>query len=372
MNILDHRILIPKSPQTIWEYIGDLSKNPSWQVDCSSLSFLTSHHSGVGMRWRYSTTSGREYVAEITAWYDGLGYEYTLVDGTQFRENKGRIRLQDIPEGTIVQWTFTYDMNGLLGGVRNTLSSKRQIENVMVNSLKTLWRVLNQAENDEKREAKSVVREGLNYEARAQYKPRHPSTKAVTQPGGVPAIIEPPVSDEDTRPRAPAVVVTPEEASHELAFLANLPPREVEDSLVILDQPSIVTPEIQLSDLANTEPDLVTPPGTLPEQSVIVDIAAPIPSPTPLAVDTPPVKLTETPSESIPGDSLPGVDTAAMSVFDVFGVPKPSETQEMHAVSVVEPVPSTVQSITVGQPKKNRTGLRLMLRQKRVRLRRPI
>src|SRR5262249_1121327 len=152
---------IPKSPQVVWVQISDLSKNPTWQVDCNNLSFLTSRRTGVGVRWRYSTKAEREYVVETTAWYDGLGYEYTKIHGLAFRENKGRIRLQDIPEGTIVQWTFNYDMNGLLGGVWNVLSYKRQFESVMVDSLKMLWRVFNQAGDEGAHEAKSLVREGM-------------------------------------------------------------------------------------------------------------------------------------------------------------------------------------------------------------------
>ena len=136
MNIIDHRILVPKSPELIWEYISSLDKNPTWQVECQSIALLSSRQDGAGTRWRYSNPKGHEFVIEVTAWYEGLGYEYTLVDGTSYRENKGRIRLQEIAEGTVIQWTFTYEMDGLLGGVRNAVLHKRQLENVMVDSLK--------------------------------------------------------------------------------------------------------------------------------------------------------------------------------------------------------------------------------------------
>jgi hypothetical protein len=422
MNILDHRILVPKSPQIVWEVLSDLSRNPTWQINYSTLSFLTSRHTGSGVRWRYTTTNGREYVAETTAWYDGLGYEYILVDGVQFRENKGRIRLQEIAEGTIVQWTFSYDVGGLLGGVRNALSYKRQFEPVMVDSLKMLWRVLHQAQDESSREAKSILREGLNYEARAQYKPRHPSAKVdspATEPNIQPIIIEPPLSDDDTRPRAPVVVdipVTAEKVDEpillpdfqrpvvgdDVPFFvpeqvnaistqehAKVADNEaVDDGLVVLESPLIVTPVIKLSDSESLASDLIKPPGVLPEQPVIVEIASAAPVLPDAISNDPPTSLGEVLSEAVaptatekiveksdelaPVVNVSKLDTAAMSVFDVFGLPKPSETQEMRpVVSGSEPIRPTVEAVAVGSNKSPRTGLRLMLRRKHVRLRRP-
>jgi len=407
MNILDHRILVPKSAPIVWEYLSDLSKNPSWQVNYSSISFLTSRRSGTGVRWRYTTTNSREYVAETTAWYEGLGYEYTLVDGVSFRENKGRIRLQEIPEGTIVQWTFSYDPGGLLGGVRNAVSFKRQLESVMVESLKTLWRVLNQANDGGVREVKSILRAGLDYEARAQYKPRHPSVRAEqppTQPVVAPVIAEPPLSDEDTRPRAPIMVNKPDEPTAEPAFLGDLPPTisessssepivgetihaaaggtsqpiADEDRMVVLETAPTVTPKIPLADEEDASGDVIKPPGILLDQPVIVDIAPSVTPPvdtTDKSVDAVPhMKLQESDKSAEPDLVLSSLktDRGELSVFDVFGVPKPSETQEMHAVSLAEdPIKATVQSAAVGQNIIPRAGLRLMLRRRRVRLRRP-
>jgi hypothetical protein len=422
MNILDHRILVPKSPQIVWEVLSDLSRNPTWQVNYSTLSFLTSRHTGSGVRWRYTTSNGREYVAETTAWYDGLGYEYILVDGVQFRENKGRIRLQEIAEGTIVQWTFSYDVGGLLGGVRNALSYKRQFEPVMVDSLKMLWRVLHQAQDESSREAKSILREGLNYEARAQYKPRHPSAKVdspATEPNIQPIIVEPPLSDDDTRPRAPVAVdvpVTAEKVDEPISLpdfqrpvvADDVPffvPEQVEtlstqehakvadneavtDGMVLLESPLIVTPEIKLSDSESLASDLIKPPGVFPEQPVIVEIASAAPVLPDAVSNDPRTPLGEVLSEALEptatekiaekSDELAPVingsrlDTAAMSVFDVFGLPKPSETQEMRpVVAVSEPIRPTVEAAAIVSPKSPRTGLRLMLRRKHVRLRRP-
>lgn len=426
MNILDHRILVPKSPQIVWEHLSDLSKNQTWQVNYTNVSFLTSKHAGTGVRWRYTTNDGHEYVAEITAWYDGLGYEYTLVDGGAYRENKGRIRLQEIPEGTIVQWTFSYDMGGFLGGVRNALSYKRQVEGVMVDSLKMLWRVLNQSTEDANRESKAILRAGLDYEARAQYKPRHPSVKSepvAEAPANTSSIVEPPISDEDTRPRAPVVFEKPTPAPEpdsetgEPGFLVSLPsesmiqaapgPELVEivtaershspaaadtsEHPVVLETPSAVAPEIQFSEEKQGVSDLINPPGTLPEQPVIVEIAPVGESSDSNRGDAVAKMHVESAASQVSGE--PGenaiapapvvekapLDTAEVSVFDVFGLPKPSETQEMRAVTVpapTSPVTDTVQSIAVVPTAvlpvdKGRTGMRIRLRRKRVRLRRP-
>ena len=206
MTILDHRILIPKSPEKIWEFLSDLSQNAAWQVDCKSVSLLTTKTTGSGVRWRYATTGGRSYVAETTAWYDGLGYEYTFVDGAPFRESKGRIRLQEIAEGTVVQWTLTYETNGVFAGFRNAVGLKRQFEGAMVDSLKNLWKVLQKVMPEDKpREVKSLMRDAPDYESRTQYRPRHAkpeSAEPVAQPSGVSEIVEPPIAADDTRPRA--------------------------------------------------------------------------------------------------------------------------------------------------------------------------
>src|SRR5687768_10262320 len=105
MNVIDHRILVPASPDRVWQYISDINRNPSWMVDCRSVSFLTTMHAGPGTRWRITDAKGKDRVAEITVWYDRLGYEYKFVDGVPFSQNKGQIRLQEIAEGTVVQWT---------------------------------------------------------------------------------------------------------------------------------------------------------------------------------------------------------------------------------------------------------------------------
>jgi hypothetical protein len=409
MNILDHRILIPKSSELVWSQISDLSKNPNWRTDHGSISFLNSRREGVGVRWRYTTPSGKEYVAETVAWYEGLGYEYTLVDGVSYRENKGRIRLQEIPEGTVVQWTFTYEMNSFLGGVRNAIALKRQVENDMIDSLKKLWQILNQSRSEVTHETKSLIREAPNYEARSQYKPRHPSVMAEDLSQLTP-ISEPPYSEEDTRPGSPTHVDTPV-GETEPEFLADLPtekaamgiepsrvPESESESMletarneevsttaepVVYAQNPESEPTISLTPQSGLVSDFVTPPPILPEQPVIV------------VIDVPEELITQTSEEQfvaeIPSGRTPSIttteaapqlqeqmsaidsskmDTAEISIFDVFGLPKPSETQEMAAVKVAEPSIEILPPPLM-RPNSGRYGLRILLRRGRVKLRRP-
>src|SRR5687768_12356722 len=117
MNTIDAAIHIPAPPRVVWDYISDITNNTRWQIDCRSVTFLTSKKEGPGTRWRTTSDKGNDQVVEITAWYEGLGYQYTFIDGAPFRESIARIRLQEIPEGTVVQWTLTYEAGGVLGGL---------------------------------------------------------------------------------------------------------------------------------------------------------------------------------------------------------------------------------------------------------------
>lgn len=494
MTTIDQRILIPSPPEAVWEYLSDVRNIPRWQTDCTSVVFLTSKVSGPGTRWRQTIDKATEQVIEISAWYEGLGYQYTYVDGVPFREGTGRIRLQEIPEGTVVQWTITYEMGGLLGGVRSSLGLNRRLETMMVTSLKSLWRQVNDSAAAERgHEAKSLMRDAPNAEARANYRPRHASvvdmrgeaenenaevmkpaasvepiaeqdTDAKFRPPQGYVIPEPPVSDEDTRPRRavepPAPVEPPKarqtirelvEDSEEPDFLDDMqryaPPAEppVDDTQPI--QPVSAEPTeapardgfmdqftLDDSDFAPQKPDaqptptddatlieeinsLVYQPESWEETSEGDDADEPIrltdeidalvrdePQPTsvtdemnalvaepetptaeelksPSLTDeinalvaeadepTPAISLTDeinalvvdpdvaaqAPSEPLPEDTLhkidessfppPGAtDTSKMSIWEIFGVPRPSETTEVEAVEASEPDAEAVET----------------------------
>lgn len=427
MNVIDHRILIPRPPDRVWQYISDIGNNPTWQVNCKHVAFLTSRRSGVGMRWRMTTRSGRELVMETTAWYEGLGYEYTCVDGLALSYNRGRIRLQEIAEGTVVQWTYSFETKGFLTAVRSGLGIKRRTEAEMVDSLRKLWRVLNQtATSESPREAKSLMREAPDYEARARYKPRHPSAKDVDESSGMRVgepqpvkIVEPPVAEEDTRPsapvstpsepepqyRSPVSVVADSPASGQTAAADSLSaaasvfqPETASDSKVMYDEGDI---EI----LPAKEPPPEAAPA-IPVGSSISAVSAALDSAqasantevseqTPAAVPDQPSEpaLTEIQTVAVEdaavskaapavdnSTSRKDLDTREVSVFEVFGVPRPSQTQQLAAVTLPESTFPPAMSVseapaplatTGAVPAVGRVGLRLARRRQAARLRRP-
>lgn len=473
MTTIDHRILIPAPPDVVWDYVSDITHNPDWQVDCSEVIFLTSRREGPGVRWRYSKPDGHECVIAVSAWYNGLGYEYYFVDGMPFRENKGRVRLQEIPEGTIVQWTFTYELGGLFGGVRNALGISREVDHIIADSLKTLWQKIKQSTGTVSRvyEAKSLMRDAPDVEARSNYRPRHPSAAEgqademqpqrefmpeppVLEDDGQPIsiIAEPPVVDDDTRPRpavtdAPEAEPVPADMEGEPDFLERVgdlsrfePPRDPSDtqpkpipepakkSAPTTPEPEPITPapapEPVLLRGEETEPLGFTPPESLPgflpsfeedreEQtvpasqiadetqseyadeplaglSVVEANESPEVSPLePEPVAEPPREELAATAEEEPQPVEPVKPTAresepepsakgtASSIWEVFGVPRPSDTGSPASdsaapeIAVRAPEPAPVKSIQPANSGLAPGGLRIVLRRKLVRVRRP-
>lgn len=208
MNELDQTILITAAPEAVWAFLSDLNQNPAWQSDCQSVVFLSKQRSGKGTRWRYRNLAGKESELEITAWYDGLGYEYRFLDGSAH----GRLRLQEIAEGTTVQWTFNYEPRGRLGGMRNALGLKRGYRKYMDESLLSLQTTVKRTVGDDPEYvARSLMRDAISYDARLNYRPRHPTQLRETdlQQPALP-IEEPPVLEEDTRPNPGFAAVSTE------------------------------------------------------------------------------------------------------------------------------------------------------------------
>ncbi len=207
MNQLDHSVLIAAAPEAVWSFLSDLNQNPAWQSDCQSVVFLSKQRNGKGARWRYRDLSGNEFELEITAWYDGLGYEYRFLDGSAH----GRLRLQEIAEGTTVQWTFNYEPKGRLGGMRNALGMKRKLRKYLDESLLALQSTVKRTVGEDGTyEARSLMRDVISYDARLNYRPRHLS-RAHVEPETLPdfTVEEPPLREEDTKPN-PAYVAASE------------------------------------------------------------------------------------------------------------------------------------------------------------------
>lgn len=451
MTTIDHRILIPANPQVVWDYLSNLSRNPKWQVDCRSVTFLTHKHDGPGTRWRSTTDNERDFVLEITAWYNGLGYEYVYIEGPGFEENIGRIRLQEIPEGTIVQWTFTYELPGVFGGLRNALGTRRQLDKLIADSLRKLYLQIKAQSAAIPIEAKSLMRDAPNAEARSQYQPRHPSpVKEVPSPDAVPTIEEPPISADDAQtlepltpppaaipepPPAPVVIAEPPPVDddtrpnpvikrdtgeipvgEEPEFLERLPakkfstgeleaippnaepgfdfggteeafPPVTSSAPVIISEPPIdpvfdtqprgatvptatETPPVVESASVDDEPssgDLV-PITPIRELSPAEprDTLPPLPEPEPPpALATPPLPPWEEPTIS-PNATVAQpttLDTANISIWEIFGVQRPSETQQIKAY--VEPPPEPSKQSMRPDMTPPRMGLRTALRRQR-------
>jgi hypothetical protein len=338
LNTIDQRILIPTSPDVIWNLISDVTQNPTWQADCRTVSFLTTHHTGQGMRYRRLDARNKEQVIEITAWYDGVGYAYQIVDGTRYTHNRGTIRLQEIAEGTIVQWMFEYELGGFLSGVRNAISTRRSVENAVIESLESLWRVATTGHpRGEQHVSRSLMRDAPDVEQRASYQPRHSSSKPGEDREQQPIIDEPPVTEDDTRPR-PAATAPEQPTIQEPDFLADLDegqaqpatespayerfqppaepsPAEADDDLFATPPPAEISP-------AEADDDLFTTP--------------PPAEPSPAEAEDDPFELPRIEND----EHLDTTDTAQVSVFDIFGVPKPSETQQMRAVQLDDDTPT--------------------------------
>lgn len=346
MTTIDQRILIPVPPNTIWEYISNLANNPHWQVDSESLTFLSQRRTGAGTRWRQRTPTRQEFVYEVKSWYEGLGYEYMFIDGGTFQSCQGRLRLQEIPEGTIVQWTFTYELTGVFSGLRNALTTQRRIESDMVESLKTLWKISKRMGSMEGYQARSLMQDGPQSPVdRARYQPRRtsispPDDQPATSADPQPLIPEPPISDEDTRPR-PAIV----DATH-LPSQSTPPPPPAEPDTA--DDARFAPPATPPPAPAQpiTPPELTPPPSRQQEET-------PPPAPTPpprQQEETPPdvpeplsMRVTQ-PSPQVNDEDHhefkprvePGTDTAELSIWEVFGIPSPTDTQRMRAIKAAE------------------------------------
>lgn len=360
MTLIDNRILIPASQDKVWGILSDLQQNPQWQLNCQAVSVLTTMKSGQGTRWRSSTQSGREQVIEITAWYDRLGYEYRIVDGTRLQANKGLFRLQEIPEGTIVQWTFSYEPTGFLSGLQDSLRIRRQVEGEIVDSLRQLYRVIANRSEIETFEAKSLMRAAPDVEARAQYQPRHPSNIEDTGPNRiVPAAAravqalqqstnlnpesEPVLEEGDTRPNPVVIepVTTAQTTDTDAPYRPPLSIQPTEAAVAPIKSEALTT---------TSETKSVEQPATTivePERATTETVA--VSSTTPEAEPEIPITASNVPDEpstaaepvlELLDEEFSGqidtreLDSAKISVFELFGIPKPSDTQETPRIEI--------------------------------------
>jgi uncharacterized membrane protein len=403
-TVIDHAIAIPTKQRNVWEHISDISKFPLWQVDVQTVSFLSTKHSGRGTRYRVTTSRGVEQVIEITAWYEGLGFEYIIVDGTAFTNNRGRVRIQESTDGTIVQWTFSYELTGFLSGLRNSLSVRRGLDSDIIDNLRNFYTYIKELRGEEKftpEEAKSFMQDAPDVVARSQYQPRYPTKSETALPpvpqptqAAAPSIFEPPLAEEDTKPNpaiqqepVPTVPTIPEPT-----FLKDMPDFSQKPSASqVKSEPLPLIEEAQIETETVTVP---TPPPVAESRVISTAQTAMESMSTVEPVSEPTVSDAE--ADAIYTKPLAGLapvkatDTATISVFEIFGLPKPSETENLRTIQeeapqlaledpLIEASTQQIRAFTDMQPivpdiepeATQRTGLRASLRRKTTRIRLP-
>lgn len=314
MNVIDLEILIPASPEFIWRFMGDLSAIPQWHNDVVSVSFLSTQREGRGARWRQSTVNGSDVIVEISAWYDTLGYEYRVVDGTTFSDNQGRVRLHEVTDGTLVRWTFQYESRGVLGGLRNSMRLKRGTTNQIQESLRNLHQLIVQESGGiSTHEAKATMQDAPDVRERSSYRPRHPSTfQEVADADGL--------VDEDTTLSEHLPLSYDLDAEPDA--LPVIAETDTKPNPVVLGTGLAPTPAVE-PELEDTRPvDVETLLAELkaPDDSQPPIESAPLPEPPPVqdsGEDRPPA------TAAISGEQ--GDDSSRLSVFEIFGLQKPSE-----------------------------------------------
>jgi uncharacterized membrane protein len=388
--LIDQRILIDAPPQVIWDYLADPNKLPRWHAGYASVSVLTTQQTGAGTRRRCALVGGgHDVIEEITAWVDGLGYEYRLVGGGPYRSFQARIRLQAGPDGVSAQWTVSYRPKGALGAIRDRLGGRRKLVAMMAESLRRLRRQIDSLglRMDADYRARVGIQGRLNASERAQYQRRHPVPEGVDYLTPVSANVTPVpesaipdlafepdlsvpsfVADlaggsgapdyshtADTQPKAPpglreaiaaqsALAAPPDDS---LAPPSIAPPVADEPPLPRLEPASPFarpTPEVGPPPPAYIAPPVIAPERAQPSPEApqpppVSDFEQPtpprgIPAVRPASAAPPaeraPERIGESPSPT-PGQrppappQTPAHDTGEISIWDVFGVRRPSE-----------------------------------------------
>lgn len=433
-TVIDHAIMIPAAQKSIWAIISNIEENPKWVADCEHVSFLTSKRIGTGTRWRSTDGGGRDRIFEITAWYEGLGYEFIVVDGVPYQgENRGRVRLQETPDGTVVQWTFSYELKGFLSGLRNSLSVKKTVDTDVVNSLRNLFAYIKTFSDADISEltSKSLMREAPDVDARSSYQPRYPTAldtgeisklidnvsdveqvtglnvsafqqQADAEPVPEPAIAEPPLKDDDTRPNpavadvdesdvaapdedqrfAPPADYQPADAVQSSGSEQSITAEAEEDAESVegsdTEEQTVRDRELLLNQLQENPFEQQAQTDTPAQQDEATsgeDEPAVSPESQDEAAPTPDEAVTEQPNkvtEEFPASPSPGApdirDTSQISVFHLFGLQKPSETQEMR---VADRMRSAEINAIITDDDAGREGLRITLRRRAAKVRYP-
>ncbi len=374
MTLIDQRILIDAPPQVIWDYIADPDKLVEWHAGYSSISVLTTQRTGVGVRRRCALTgSGKDVIEQIVAWVEGLGYEYAIVEGGPYRSFRGRFRLQPGPDGTSVQWIVEYKPKGILGWLRDRLGGQKQLTTLMTASLRELRQQINAlgVRMDVAYRARLGIQGRLNAAERAQYQRRHPAPESAeniapasdaARQGATPLAAaaaplsapEPPSAsqDMDTEPKPPAGLREVLTAQGTEPLPPPPPPAQITPPQPLPPVTSALPKTAPLS-APPADHQRPTPPRGIPSVRLSPSLEEnPAPArPTAPADDTPPARstpprgVTVPPSRDTTADErptlpppVPKTDTGELSIWEIFGIPRPSEQDQAVLQSLIETV----------------------------------
>ncbi len=343
MAVIDQRILIAAPVELIWLYLTEPAHVSRWHRGAKQLMVLTTRPGGVGARWRCVDARGRSIVEEMTAWIEPVGYEYRVIDGP-YRELIGRLRVQPVPDGTQVQWTVDYRLRGALGGLRDQFGHRRTLRNQLAESLRGLRRLIEASgiRFDPNKHAKVAMQADPGILARmARHTDPTPTrqTAAITLP---PAAMRPVTIADDIPdlPTAPSAAVAPDPTPGFVAPLvaasSTLPPRSTLDTI------SPPNPAADAKDDTKPRPPtglreaLVTiaparssdqAPEILPLRVVAKGEIAPAEQP----IAESPVPAEEADKRS----TLDKRDTGEMSIWDIFGLERPSQRSKDELDAVI-------------------------------------
>jgi hypothetical protein len=283
--MIDQRILIIAPTDAVWAYLIAPATMQKWNRCARQMFILSTHAVGVGARRRCIDDDNRTTVEEITAWVENIGYEYKIIDGP-YRRLKGRLRLQAVPEGTIVNWTVDYQLKGLLSNARNFLIFRRHYTRLLADSLRDLRRLVESsgARIDPEKQARFAMQADPGVVARA--------ARAAT-------MAEVAISTEDGSKvpvRAERIVLPPDERPKEVALASELE--------IVIDESHDpaefdVLSDANIASAAKTNPLILhafTPPK--PEPIATPNIAAPTVS-AEVRIPEPVAQVDDTPSTGI-------------------------------------------------------------------------
>lgn len=345
MTLIDRRILITAPPQVVWEVLEDHQSLAKWRNDCQSVSLLTTKGNAVGARRRVRPRLGKDFIEEITVWYDGLGYEYTIVEGSPYKTYTARIRLQATPDGTIVQWTILFQTKSLLGRLLGNRRHRGRLSRLCEDSLRRLRRHVEGLGIgiDDKYRSKVGVRPGPSIDERQSIGAKrlaaeqarrlaNASREISTAMDVLPTVAdiqknaEPPIRKEDTP--IIAAVEPPSFIKDELTPISlkvSAEPPKPADSL----EDTRPNPAISLGSDTPQEASLPTTPEKVSADDHALESKAPTVEsvPTPSSIFTPTLEEESKPRRPDLPSPTGKRDTGEVSIWDVFGVKPPSTAE---------------------------------------------